>query len=99
MSNDETRTVMMWLNNSEGAYGEACEIVERMGNIWDAAERLQSWLEQDLDNYGLPGVLRELLSDALRAVDWEDVAQDFKPMEWGDADEAPEDDDDEEDED
>ena len=90
----ETRTVITWLSNDEGAYGEACEIVERLG-VYDGADRLQEWLEQDLEDYGLPGVLLDLLRGALSEIDWQEVAREFKPDEWGDSDEAPEDEDDE----
>lgn len=98
MANYETRTVTMWLNNDEDSYHSALEIVERNGNIWDAADELEERISAVVDLYadaGMSGVLVELLRSTLREVDWEEVARDFKPDAWGDADEEPEEEEDE----
>lgn len=74
------------------------ELVKEAGNVWDGAHALREYIEEyldndldQIDNTFIVGAVNALLSE----VNWHEIAEHHKPDEWGDSDEAPDDDEDE----
>lgn len=93
--NYETWCVDLWLDNDYDGLLES--LVDEAGSVYNGADAIKDYVEQMRDEFTrTSGLFADLLSAALSEVDWREIAENHKPDEWGDADEAPEDDDEEE---
>lgn len=89
---DTAWLVRVWLSNDSYTDAHARGLVEDAGNVYEGARLLKDWMEDEADllTGGHAGLFTDIISGALREVDWEDVARAFTPEEWGGEDEAPE---------
>lgn len=92
--NWETWNVNLWLDDS----GICEECVQDAGNVWDGADAIREYVESLQDDFmgDVWGMFTDLINAALRDVDWREIAEHHKPEEWGDANEAPEEEEEEE---
>lgn len=67
---DPTRTVSIWLANDEGLYLGARE------SIHDA-DSARAYVEDVVAGEMPAGLGRDLMTEALDAVDWDDIAEEF----------------------
>lgn len=73
--NWETWNVALWIDNEQGSHEFWRE--RALENPHGLAEELHESFEESATEYGLVGALSDLLSAALRKVDWDELAQHF----------------------
>ena len=94
-TNYETWVVCLWIDNEQSSYNYVNDVVENAGSVYRAADILKDEYETAkddiLENARLEAsVWSDILGHALARVNWEEVARNHKPDEWGDNDETPE---------
>lgn len=79
MSNYETNTVQIWLDNEQSSYSEMQDLTRQYHhNVKKLADAIQSYVEElnpiaSDDN----GIFADLLNAALREVEWREIAGDY----------------------
>jgi hypothetical protein len=72
---DATRTVGIWLGNDEGMYYAALEAARDDG----PEDAIRELVHEIIGLDHLDGLALDLMTDALEAVDWAELAADFAP--------------------
>jgi ABC-type amino acid transport substrate-binding protein len=98
-SNYETWNLALWMDNDQGTYSMRCEAVSDAVNDnddkEDAVSQVAKWLESLVENGELGelpanGFLSDILSNALREVDYDEIAQNWVDDAWEDKEEEEE---------
>lgn len=90
-TNYETWVVKLWLDNEESTYRDVIELAERIKADWDAdelanatanlADAIEHYvddireIQNEGDRGGAWGLFEDLLTAALDAVNWEEIAK------------------------
>jgi hypothetical protein len=74
-TNYETWCVSLWLNNEPGTYHALNAILENEPDDYDASKLIKDWVEEMNPLANASSMFSDLLSAALRDVDWQEIAK------------------------
>jgi hypothetical protein len=72
-ANYETWAVNLWLTNDEDTAGMLSELAQGTGDLWQKAEELQGWVQDDNPVDYKAGLYSDLLNASLGRVDWREI--------------------------
>ena len=72
-TNYETWAVNLWLTNDEDTAGMLSELAEGTGDLWQKAEELKGWVQDDNPVDYKAGLYSDLLNASLGRVDWHEI--------------------------